>query len=59
MLRPDHVIVVVPDARKADAVKSALEGPVTPECPASILQSVQNARMYLDQESSALLEARR
>lgn len=59
LLRPDHVIVVVPDARKADAVKSALEGPVTPECPASILQSVQNARMYLDQESSALLEARR
>ena len=59
LLRPDHVIVIVPDARKAVAIQATLEGPIAPSCPASILRSVDGARMYLDQDSSALLEARR
>jgi glucosamine-6-phosphate deaminase len=56
LLRPRTVLVVSPDARKAPAVARALTGPVTPDCPASILQTTPYARLFLDAESSALLE---
>jgi glucosamine-6-phosphate deaminase len=55
LIKPPHVLVVVPEQRKAEAVKAALEGPVTPNCPASILQRQANATIYLDRESSSLL----
>lgn len=58
LLRPGHVMVLTPEARKANAVKEALEGPVTPQCPASILRTQPHAHLYLDGESSALLRAR-
>ena len=58
LLRPHHVMVLTPEARKADAVKAALEGPVTPQCPASILQTQAKAHLYLDEESAALLQRR-
>lgn len=54
---PDTVLVLVPESRKAEAVRAAIEGPVTPECPASILQTKSNVRIYLDPESSSLLSA--
>ena len=56
LLRPDTVLVLTPEARKGRAVKAALEGPVTPLCPASILQTQPRAHLYLDQESSSLLD---
>jgi len=55
LLSAKHVLAVVPEARKASAVKSALEGPVTPRCPASILRTKSNVMMYLDRESASLL----
>jgi glucosamine-6-phosphate deaminase len=55
LLAARHVLVVVPESRKAVAVKAALEGPVTPNCPASILQKQGHATMYLDRESASLL----
>lgn len=55
LTQPETVMVLVPEARKAEAVRAALEGPVTPDCPASILQTKSNARIYLDPESSSLL----
>ncbi len=57
LLSPQHVFVVAPETRKADAVRAALEGPVTPNCPASILRTAQHARLYLDRDSAALLSA--
>lgn len=51
------LICSVPDARKAKAVKAALEGPVTPQVPSSILQRHERATVYLDPESARLLEA--
>jgi glucosamine-6-phosphate deaminase len=57
LTQPDRVMVLVPEGRKAQAVQTALEGPVTPDCPASILQTKDNVRIYLDQESSSLLSA--
>lgn len=55
LLRPSHVFALVPEKRKAEAVRNALEGPVTPQCPASILQETPHARLFLDPESSSLL----
>jgi len=55
LLRPRHVLVIAPEARKAAAVQAALEGPITPDCPASILRTAPHARLYLDRDSAALL----
>lgn len=55
LLAVRNVIAVVPEGRKAEAVKAALEGPVTEDCPASILRTKSNVTMYLDRESSSLL----
>ncbi len=39
ILKSKEIIAVVPDARKANAVKACVEGPVSPMAPASILQT--------------------
>jgi glucosamine-6-phosphate deaminase len=56
ILASREIICVVPDARKAGAVKRCLEGPVGPDAPASILQTHQNTTVYLDRASAALLQ---
>lgn len=58
LLKPPHVMVLVPETRKAQAVKAALEGPITEMCPASILRTQEKVKVYLDSDSSALLENR-
>ena len=55
ILRAKEIIVMVPNARKAQAVRRCLEGEVTPMVPASILQRHPNATIYLDTDSAALL----
>jgi glucosamine-6-phosphate deaminase len=50
------IICTVPDDRKAKAVKNAVEGPVTPEVPASVLQQHEHAVLYLDRPSATLLK---
>ena len=55
ILKSDCLIVTVPDRRKAEAVKNALEGEVTPMCPASILQQHGNCKIFLDAEAASLL----
>ena len=57
LLRSNELICIVPEARKAKAVQAALEGPITPLVPASILRTHPNVTLYLDAESSALLAA--
>ena len=55
VMRAKEIIVIVPDTRKAQAVKLCLEGEVTPMVPASILRNHPNATIYLDHDSAALL----
>jgi len=55
LLAAREIVCVVPDARKAEAVRAALEGPVTPDVPASILQTHANTTVYADEESAKLL----
>lgn len=55
LLSARQVLGIVPERRKAEAVKAALTGPVSEDCPASILRTVDHARLFLDQDSSSLL----
>lgn len=57
LLAPPTVIAVVPEARKADAVRNCLEGPISPLCPASALRRSSNAFLHLDPGSAGLLSA--
>ncbi len=56
ILRAKEIIAVVPDSRKAQAVKACFEGPITPLAPASILRTHPNATIFLDKNSAALLD---
>ncbi|HNY28896.1 MAG TPA: glucosamine-6-phosphate deaminase [Candidatus Sumerlaeota bacterium] len=49
------IVCTVPDARKADAVWGAVEGPVTPDVPASILQRHGDCHLFLDPPAAARL----
>jgi glucosamine-6-phosphate deaminase len=49
------IVCSVPDRRKAEAVQAAVEGPVTPEAPASILQRHPRCLLHLDREAASLL----
>jgi glucosamine-6-phosphate deaminase len=57
LLRARRVLAVVPEARKAEPARRALEDPVSTECPASILRTQPHVTMYLDYESSARLRS--
>lgn len=56
ILAARNISCVAPEARKAAAVQCALEGPVTPDCPASALQLHQRVTLFLDRESAAGLK---
>jgi glucosamine-6-phosphate deaminase len=55
ILKAKELVVIVPDLRKAQAVKACLEGEITPMVPASILRTHPNTTLYLDRESASLL----
>ncbi len=55
ILKAKEILVVVPDARKAQAVKSCLQGEISQMAPASILRKHANTTVFLDKLSSALL----
>ena len=58
ILKARNVLCIVPDQRKARAVKDSLELEVSPMHPASILQLHPRTTLFLDNESSLLLVAR-
>jgi glucosamine-6-phosphate deaminase len=55
ILKATELLVVVPDKRKAAAVKACLEGEISPMAPASLLRRHPNAIVYLDPDSASLL----
>ncbi len=55
VLKAREILAVVPDARKAPAIKACFDGPINPMAPSSILRNHPNATVYLDRQSSALL----
>ena len=56
MLKAREMLIIVPDARKAVAVKATLEGKVDPAVPASILRTHPNVTLYLDEPAASLLD---
>jgi glucosamine-6-phosphate deaminase len=55
ILKAKEIVCVVPDKRKAPAVKLCFEGEVSPMAPASILRTHPAATIYLDRDSASLL----
>lgn len=55
ILKARRIICVVPDRRKAEAVRDSLELGVSPLRPASALQRHGGVSFYLDRESASLL----
>jgi glucosamine-6-phosphate deaminase len=55
ILKSNHIVCSVPDERKAKAVQAAVEGPITPDVPASALQKHENTVIYLDPPAASLL----
>ena len=49
------IVLVASGAHKADAVAAAVAGPVTEDCPASILQRHPDVSVVVDREAAALL----
>ena len=46
---------VVPDQRKAEAVKDAINGPISTQCPASILRKHADTTLFLDTQAASLI----
>ncbi len=55
ILKAKEILAVVPDRRKAQAVKLCFEGEISPMAPASILRRHPDATVYLDKNSASLL----
>jgi glucosamine-6-phosphate deaminase len=55
ILKSKAIVCTVPDERKSEAVKAALTGSVSPDVPASILQTHPDVRFFLDENSARLL----
>jgi glucosamine-6-phosphate deaminase len=50
------MICIVPETRKAQAVRDTLLGPIHTACPASILRRMPHATLYLDLDAAAMIE---
>lgn len=50
-----YSLCIVPTINKAEAVKATLMGEISEKTPASILRTVNNAKMYIDKEAASLL----
>jgi glucosamine-6-phosphate deaminase len=55
LCQAEKMLCISPESRKAEAVKAALEGPITKECPASALRSHSDATLFIDKDSANLL----
>jgi len=52
-----RMLCIVPERRKARAVRDALEGPMATACPASFLRRQAHCTLFLDADSAAELSA--
>jgi len=55
ILKSENILCIVPDKRKAKAVRDSLEDDVGPNHPASVLQQHPRTTIYLDADSASLL----
>ena len=55
IMKAKAIVLIATGADKAEAVKAMITGPVTPQCPASILQLHPNVTIMLDAPAASLL----
>ena len=55
ILKAERIACIVPDERKAEAVLGSVEGPVTVDVPASILQEHGDCILFLDEAAASRL----
>jgi glucosamine-6-phosphate deaminase len=55
ILKANELIVVVPDDRKAHAVRASLESPISPDVPATALRLHPRVTLYLDEAAASEL----
>lgn len=55
LVRAPYLFCIVPAPTKAKAVYETLNGSIDEHCPASVLRTHNNAKLYLDDQSSKLL----
>lgn len=55
LMSTTYLYTMVPSKLKAEAVRCTIKGPISTDCPASILRQHPNCRLYLDQDSASLL----
>ena len=55
IMRARKIVLIATGANKADAVYGMIKGPITTDCPASILQAHPDVTVVLDKEASAKL----
>lgn len=56
LLAADYLFCVVPATTKAEAVKNTVYGPITEDCPASIMRTHKCAVLYCDADSGRFLK---
>ena len=56
ILKAKEILCIIPEARKAQAVKNCFAGEVSNMAPASALQNHSNTTVYLDAASSVMLD---
>lgn len=55
IMQAKQILVIASGKDKAEAVKNAVLGEITPKCPASVLQLHQNVTFVLDSDAASLL----
>ena len=57
LLKAQKILCIVPDLRKARAVKACLEGEISPQSPGSILRTHPDVTYFFDTDSASMLSA--
>ena len=55
LLYVNKLFAIVPAKAKANAIKGTCDGPITTECPASILRTHRDCTLYVDTDSASLI----
>ena len=55
IMQARSIVLIATGSDKAQAVKDMITGPVTPRCPASVLQLHPSVNIMLDNEAASLL----
>ena len=55
IMRAKKIVLIATGPKKAEAIKNMVEGRVTPQVPASILQNHKDVVIFLDEAAASLL----